>query len=154
MAKKAELERKKELAKHYYFQGDSQKTIATRVDVSEVTISKWVRLGEWEMKRAGANITRPELVNKLLMTVNTLIDSVSNSDDPHLIGSLPDKLSKFAAVIERLDKKANIVDQIETFMAFNKWMQARQVIDGEVSAELLKAINKFQDLYITENISK
>jgi transposase-like protein len=154
MAKKADLERKKELAKYYYMQGESQKTIAAKVDVSEVTISKWVKKDGLELKRAGSNITRPELVNKLLITINDLIDKAIESKDAMQLAGLPDKLSKFAAVIEKLDKKANIVDAIEVFMAFNKWMQSRQNIDEEITAELQKAINKYQDLYITENISK
>ena len=37
-----------------------------------------------------------------------------------LIAGLGDKLAKLSAVIEKLDKKANVVDAIEVFMAFSK----------------------------------
>ena len=154
MSTKQELEKKKEFARILYLQGDAQKSIAEKVGVSAVTMSKWAELGNWAATKAAANITRPELVNKLLSAVNKLLDQVSDSDDPAVLAGLSDKLSKFASVIEKLDKKANIVDAIEVFMAFGKWIQYRQSFDSEVTPELVKAINKFQDLYISEHLTR
>ncbi len=39
-------------------------------------------------------------------------------------------------MIEKLDKKANVVDVIEVFMAFSKWIEYRSTIDPEVTPEL------------------
>jgi len=103
-------------------------------------------------KRAAKNVTRPELVNKLLLTIDTLITQVNESNDPALVAGLGDKLAKLSAVIEKLDKKANVVDVIEVFMAFSKWIEYRSTIDPEVTPELVRAINKYQDLYITEQM--
>jgi hypothetical protein len=61
-------------------------------------------------------------------------------------------IAKLSAVIEKLDKKANVVDVIEVFMAFSKWIEYRSTIDPEVTPELVRAINKYQDLYITEQM--
>lgn len=146
--------KKKEIARVLFMQGELQKNIAETVGVSEKTISTWIKDNNWGNIKAAANITRPELVNKLLSTINKLLDHVAATDDPILLSGLSDKLAKFAAVIEKLDKKANIVDAIDVFMAFNKWLQYRQSFDSEITPELLKAINKFQDLYISEHISK
>jgi hypothetical protein len=154
MSNKKDLENKKEFARILFNQGEPQTAIAEKTRVSKVTVNKWVKEGNWEEKRAASNITRPELVNKLLVAINKLLDQVANSDDPATMASLSDKLSKFASAIEKLDKKANVVDAIEVFMAFNKWIQFRQSFDPELTPELVKAINKFQDLYITEQISK
>jgi len=151
---KLELCQKKELARMYYMNGDSQKNIAETVKVSVQTLSKWVELGDWAKKRAAQNITRPELVNKLLMTINTLIEQVNESEDPNLIAGLGDKLSKLSTTIEKLDKKASVVDAIEVFMAFGKWLQYRTTFDDEITPELLKAVNKYQDLYISELVSR
>ena len=76
------------------------------------------------------------------------------SDDPELIAGLGDKLSKLSSVIEKLDKKANVVDAIEVFMAFSKWLEFRSQTDPEVTPELIKAINKYQDKYIIESMGK
>ncbi len=153
MAKK-NYESLKEIAKSLYMSGMQQKEIADRIGVSAVTVNKWVNEGGWKEFRAAKNITRPELVNKLLVAINKLLDQVAESDDPVALAGLSDKLAKFASVIEKLDKKANVVDAIEVFMAFNKWIQYRQTFDSELTPELIKAINKYQDIYITEQISK
>lgn len=153
-ATKKELEQKKELARMYYMNGDIQKVIAEKVGVSEQTISSWVDKEGWAARRAGVNVTRPELINKSLAALNKILDQVYQSDDIEMISALPDKLSKFASAIEKLDKKANIVSTIDVFMAFSKWIQYRASFDPEVTPELIRAINKYQDMYINEHITK
>lgn len=149
---KAEIEKKKSLARSLFLSGMEQTEIAEKVDVSRVTISKWCTADGWKEARAAKNVTRTELVNKLLLTIDTLITQVNESNDPALVAGLGDKLAKLSAVIEKLDKKANVVDVIEVFMAFSKWIEYHSTIDPEVTPELVRAINKYQDLYITEQM--
>lgn len=149
---KADTEKKKSLARSLYLAGMEQTEIAEKVDVSRVTISKWCNADGWKEARAAKSVTRPELVNKLLLTIDTLITQVNASNDATLIAGLGDKLAKLSAVIEKLDKKANVVDAIEVFMAFSKWIEFRSAVYPEVTPELIKAINKYQDLYITEQM--
>lgn len=149
---KADLQKKKELARTLYLSGMGQNEIADKVDISRVTISKWANTEGWKEARAAKSITRPELVNKLLLTIDTLITQVNQSEDPQLIAGLGDKLAKLSAVIEKLDKKANVVDVIEVFMAFSKWLEYRSQTDPELTPELIKAFNRYQDLYITEQM--
>lgn len=152
MATKKELETKKELARMYYMNGDTQKTIAAKVEVSEQTVGKWAEKEGWAERRAGINITRPELVNKSLMALNRILDQVYSSDDVELVAALPDKLAKFASAIEKLDRKANIVSAIDVFTAFYRWLQTRAAFDAEIKPELLTAISRYQDLYVNEHI--
>lgn len=149
---RSEIEKKKSLARTLYLSGLEQQEIAEKVDVSRVTISKWCTSEGWKEARAAKNVTRPELVNKLLLAIDTLITQVNQSNDPVLMASLGDKLSKLASVIEKLDKKANVVDVIEVFMAFSKWLEYRSQTDEALTPELLRAFNKYQDLYITEQM--
>lgn len=149
---KAETEKKKSLARSLYLAGMEQNEIADKVEVSRVTVSKWCNAGGWKEARAAKNVTRPELVNKLLLTIDKLITEVNESEDPSLIAGLGDKLAKLSSVIEKLDKKANVVDAIEVFMAFSKWLEYRATIDPSVTPELIKTINKFQDMYLTEQM--
>ena len=150
---KSEIENKKQLGRSLYMSGMEQQEIAERLGVSRVTISNWCTKEGWKEARAAKNITRPELVNKLLLTIDQLITSVNQSEDPTLIGSLADKLSKLSAVVEKLDKKANVVDAIEVFMAFNKWLQYNSEFDPEITPELIKAINKYQNKFLMEKMS-
>ena len=65
---------------------------------------------------------------------------------------LGDGLTKLSSAIKSLDKKANVVDTVEVFIAFSKWLEYRATIDTTVTPELLKTINKFQDMYLTEQV--
>lgn len=148
MSTKKELEDKKDYARLLYMQGEQQKTIAEKAGVSPQTVTKWVNTGNWSEQRAAQNITRPELVNKLLRTVDKMIEAVNTSEDPDAANGLGDKLAKFAATIEKLDKHTSIVDVIEVFMAFGKWLQYQARFDEEITPELLKTINKYHNQYI------
>lgn len=148
MITKKELEDKKDYARLLYMQGEQQKVIAEKVGVSAQTITKWVNVGGWVEQRAAQNITRPELVNKLLRTVDKIIEAVNDSDDPDAANGLGDKLAKFAATIEKLDKHTSVVDVIEVFMAFSKWLQFQAEFDEDITPELLKTINKYHNQYI------
>lgn len=145
---KAESENKKALGRTLFLSGMELTEIAERISVSRQTVSKWANGEGWKEARAAKNITRPELVNKLLLTIDKLITSVNESDDPTLIAGLGDRLAKLSSVIEKLDKKANVVDAIEVFMAFNRWIQDQACYDPEITPELIKAINKYQNLFL------
>ena len=150
MKTRKELEEKKEYARLLFMQGDTQKNIEKKTGISAVTINRWVADGGWQEARAATNITRPELVNKLLHTINRLIEQVNESEDPEAMNSLGDKLAKLSTTIERLDKKASVVDVIEVFMAFSKWLQFQAQFDDEITPELIKTINKYHNRYINE----
>lgn len=146
-------ETKKNLARSLYLSGMELQEIAEQVGVSRQSISKWCADGGWKEARAAKNISRPELVNKLLLAIDNLIAQVNASGDPEAIGTLADKLSKLSATIEKLDKKANVVDAIEVFMAFNRWIQDQASYDPEITPELIKAINKYQNKFLMEKMS-
>lgn len=151
--KKADLQRKKYIAHTLYMAGKEQQDIAEQIQISRVTISKWVNQEGWKEQRAAKNITRSEIVNKLLNSIDKLVSQVNDSNDPDKMAGLGDRLAKMAAVIEKLDKKANVVDAIEVFMAFSNWMQFRAQTDSNITPELLKTFNYYQDLFISEKMS-
>ncbi|WP_304721775.1 terminase [uncultured Alistipes sp.] len=146
-------EDKKEFARVLYMSGEQQNIIAEKVGVSKQTVNRWVAEGSWDKLRAAKNVTRPELINKVLRTIDKLLEKVLESEDDKDFDGLGDKLAKLAAVIEKFDKKANVVDAIEVFLAVSKWLQRRAQTDEELTPELLKAINRYQDLYVSELLS-
>lgn len=154
MPTKKEREQQREHARLLYMQGEPQKSIAEKVGVSAQTITKWVAEGGWEQARAAANITRPELVNKILNSINVLLEDLAADPSPEKTAASADKLVKFAATVERLDKKTSVVDVIEVFMAFSKWLQYRMSFDPNVTPELLKTINHYHDLFISEKLKE
>ena len=146
-------ETKKQLARSLYLSGMDMTEIAEQVGVSRQTLSKWANNEAWKEARAAKNISRPELVNKLLLAIDNLIEQVNASGDPEAIGTLADKLSKLSSTIEKLDKKANVIDAIEVFMAFNRWIQDQACYDPEITPELIKAINKYQNKFLMEKMT-
>lgn len=144
----------REHARLLFMQGEPQKFIAEKVGVSAQTITKWVNDGDWQAARSAANITRPELVNKILKSIDVLVEDLVNEPSPEKTAAAADKLVKFAATIERLDKKTSVVDIIEVFMAFSKWLQYRMSFDPNVTPELIQTINKYHDLFISEQLQK
>jgi len=151
--KKSEIENKKSLARTLFLNGLEQTEIAEKIGVNKNTVSKWCVSESWKEQRAATQITRPELVNKLLTTIDIMLTQIQESNNTDLIASVPDKLAKLAAVIQKLDKKANTVDAIEVFMAFSRWLEFRSTTDPEVTPELIKAFNKYQDKYIMYKLS-
>ena len=144
----------KEMAKLYYMQNMLQKEICEKVGISAVTLKKWKELDKWEEKRAASNITRPELVNKILKNISNILDEALEKGKEANLSSLADKLTKLASAVEKLDKKNTVINDIETFTSFNTWLQSRLSIDNELTTELIKDINKFQDLYVHERLNK
>jgi DNA-binding XRE family transcriptional regulator len=151
MATKRELFQKKELARMYYMSGEPQKGVALKVGVTEQTVGKWAKEESWAIKRASINISRPELVNKTLLLINSLLDKVNESENPlEEFGAVADRISKLAATVEKLDKKTNLVTVMEVCSSFEKWLVVRSKLDKEVTSEFIIKVNEYQQLYIDD----
>lgn len=153
MAKK-DLDNKKELARILYMSGAPQQEIADKVGVSRVTVNRWVGEGSWKEQRAAKAVTRPELINKLLHSIDRMLEQATQSQGPEALAGLGDKLAKVASAIDKLDKKANVVDTIEVCIAFGRWVEHRVGTDKELTPELAKLINRLQDTYINEQFNR
>ena len=150
MGTKKDNENKRELAKMLYVGGSEVADIAERVGVSRQSVSAWINKNGWKELRAARSITRPELVNKLLVTINNLIEDVNTGDDPASVSGLADKLVKLSSVIERLDKKANIVQTVDVFMAFSDWVEYQAKSDPEVTVAFMKVLNRLHNEFLLE----
>ena len=142
--RKNQLDKERELARLYYFQGDSQKAIAERIGVSAQTINKWVKDGGWEELRAAKTISRKELVIKMLQKINERLESENWTAD---------EIIKAAKAVKTLDQDTNVVTIMEVFASFGNWLAARMQIDPELTPETVHVITKYQDIYISEMMS-
>jgi uncharacterized protein YjcR len=152
--KKKEIENKKELARLYYMQGESQRGIAIKLGITEQSLSRWAKEEKWQLKRASINITRPELINKTLLLINSILDKVNESKDPMSeMEGAADKISKLAATIEKLDKKTNLVTVMEVCSSFERYLVNRSKYDKEVTKDFIVKVNEYQQYYI-DNFSE
>lgn len=143
-----------ELAKILFMNNESMQAIAEKVGYSRVTISKWADEDKWREIRAARNVTRPELVNKLLQQIDNLLEAAISGDNPDSdTAGLADKLSKLASIVSKLDKEASVVDSMEVFMRFNTWLNSRSSVDKDVTTALKQAINRYQDFFVNEQMS-
>lgn len=152
MTKKA-IEEKKEYARILYMGGENQLSIAEKTGISRQTVGKWIQAEGWDKKRAAASITRPELVNNILQAIANELDALNAEKDPVKVASAGDRLSKLAATLEKLDKKANVVDCIESFMGFSRYLQGKAETDAALTVEFVKSVNRYQDMYINYLLS-
>lgn len=145
MAKQKSLEQsqRQELARMYFMQGLTQKDIADKVGVSRNTICSWIKDGKWDTLRAATTVSRKELVTKMLQQIDDKLQSGQWTAD---------EICKAANAVEKLDKQTNIITIIEVFSAFNKWLVSRMQVDSELTPELVKVINKYQDTFIGEKL--
>lgn len=152
MTKKA-IEEKKEYARILYMNGENQTSIAEKTGMSRQTVNKWVNEEGWDKKRAASSITRTELVNNILSVIANELEALNNETDPLKKVSAGDRLSKLAATVEKLDKKANVVDCIESFTAFSHYLQSKAETDIQITVELIKLVNYYQDQFINTLLS-
>ena len=144
MASKKELEKTKELARLYYLNGDTQKLVAEKVGVSRVTVNKWVSDGGWDALRTAKSITRKELVAKIMKKADEKLENGDMSAD---------EMAKLAASIEKIDKRTSATTIIEVLTSYNNWLAARTQIDKELTVDFLKMTNRYQDIFIAEQVS-
>ncbi len=142
---KKDLEKSKELARMYYLNGDTQKLVAEKVGYSRVTINKWVAEGGWDAMRVAKTITRKEIVTKMMQEANKKLEE----------GKLTfDEMSKLAASIDKIDRQTNAITIYEVMTAYNEWLVARMGVDKELTAELVRVMNYYQDVFLSEHVSK
>lgn len=141
---KKELEKTKELARLYYLSGDTQKLVAEKVGVSRVTVNKWVGEGSWDALRTAKSITRKELVAKIMRKADERLESGEMTAD---------EMAKLASSIEKIDKRTNATTIIEVLTSYNNWLVARTQTDKELTVDFLKATNRYQDMFIAEQVS-
>lgn len=140
---KKELSIKKELARLYYYNNETQKAIAEKIGVSCVTVNKWVKEEEWEAKRAAKFITRQELVAKILKNINDKLESGKWTAD---------EMIKATTAIEKLDKQTNVVTVMEVFTKFDNWLVSRMQFGTELTPELVNQIHRYHDLFISDQL--
>lgn len=150
--KKKDIENKKQLGFLLYMAGEEQKMIAEHLNITQKTISQWATSDKWKEKRSAATVTRDELVNKTLQAIGNMLDSALEAGDKNY-SAISNALVQMANTIEKLDKKNNVVQEMEAYSKFNKFLMVQMQHNKEITPELVKKVNKFQIDYINTRIN-
>jgi uncharacterized protein YjcR len=116
------LDKKKQLAERLYVQTDlTQKQIAEDLKVSEKTMSKWAKDGNWAQLRAASTTGTANLITALLEENQAIADEARDAKR-RMTSKEADIINKNANTIEKLEKKVSLVMNIEVFTNYNKWL--------------------------------
>lgn len=138
------LQQKKDWAKLLYLKENiTQKEIATRVGVTEKTLSKWVNEGKWDMLKSSVIITKSEELQRIYMQINELNTAIFTRQPGQRFASNKeaDSLVKLTAAARSLETDASVADVIEVFKRFSNWLRS-------VDLETAKNLIVFQDAFI------
>jgi transposase len=139
MAKKTQ----KEIAYVLYMQtSKSQKEIAQQVGVSERTLSKWAREGEWELRKAAKEVTREEQIRNYLMQLKELNEEIQTRDTGkrYASPSESDTIKKITSAIRDLQKNVTLSDYIAVCEELLKYMLIK---DQDLAKALADSVNEF-----------
>lgn len=106
-----------------------QKTVAKRVGVSEVTLSKWAIAGNWKALKNRLLISKDEQLNALYEQLEALNETIRDSDTKHADTKQADILIKYTAAIRNLETDLAIADIVESGIRFIKFLQANGTIE-------------------------
>lgn len=119
------IKQKKELAEFIYTQNNlTQKEVAARVFVSENTLGKWVKAGNWDAIKTSITITRQEQLARLYNQVAALNKVIAERKEaPYASSKEADTLNKLAAAIDKMERDTGLADIVDVTKRFLDWMR-------------------------------
>ena len=137
------ISEKKEWAKLLYTREHiTQKEAASKVGVSEKTMSNWVRKESWDKLRQSIIVTTAEQLSRLYCQLDELNYSILAKDpgSRYANSTQADTLNKLASAARKLETEASIADIIEVSKRVIIWL--RQT-DFEKAKELCNYFDAF-----------
>ncbi|MBL7779940.1 MAG: DDE transposase family protein [Saprospiraceae bacterium] len=132
------IDQKKEFAKLLYVRERlTQKEVATRAEVSEQTMVKWVREYGWEKLRRSLLVTKQEQIARLYDQIESLNTEIG---DGYADSKQADVITKLTAAIRNMETEVNIGERVEVCMELCDY--TRQVAP-EKASELVTLCDSF-----------
>lgn len=124
----------------------TQKEIAGKVGVSEVTMSKWVKAEGWERMRQSLVLTKQKLLQQQYIYLEAIQAKIEEREKPnnHPNNKEADIISKLTASIRNLETEVSLAETITTFIEFGTWLRKVAPIDK------VKEFVELQDAYIRQ----
>lgn len=106
-----------------------QKVVATRVKVSERTMGKWVKEGNWKLLRKRLLLAKDNLINTYYEHLEHLNKKIEESKQGHGDTKQADIMIKYTAAIKNLETDLAIQDLVESGIRFIKHLQKKTTPD-------------------------
>ncbi|MDR2765326.1 MAG: DDE transposase family protein [Tannerella sp.] len=143
MATKKELEHKKELAKLLFLhEALTQKEIAARIGVSEVTLSKWANAGKWESYKVSITMTKEEQLKSLYRQFIEINNAISQKEEGKRFPSKPeaDTITQLTNAIEKMETDAGVSDIVSVSKKFLVWLRKFDLAKAQEIAPLFDGL--------------
>lgn len=136
---------KYEYAYLLYMQKVPQKEIAERVGVSQQTLVKWKDEGGWELKRVAKTVSRDNIINKVLLRINEMLDNGADFN--------ADEFSKAANQLSKLKQGCTVDDIADILTRFGDWVIEQSATDKTITTGFVQQLTKLQDKYLLNRIN-
>lgn len=144
---KKEASQKRDLAKMLFLHENlTQKEVAGRVGVSEVTISKWANADAWDGMKVSITITKEEQLKNLYRQLSAINDEIANRPNRRFATSAEaDLICKLANAIDKMETEIGLSDIVSVGKKFIDWLRRFDLKKAQEFALLY-------DSFIKENL--
>jgi transcriptional regulator with XRE-family HTH domain len=126
---------KKDFAKAIYLREHvTQKEIADRVGISQVTLSKWVNDGKWDDLKTAISITRNEQIGVLYTQLKAINDMIAAREKGQNFATPKeaDAILKLATSISKMEQEPGLMEAVsvaEEFLRFLRKIDPAKAIE-------------------------
>jgi transcriptional regulator with XRE-family HTH domain len=138
-------QKKQELAQLLYTRGGlTQKEIAGKVGVSEVTMSRWTNVGKWDLLKTTITATREEQLRRLYLQLSEYNTAIEAREKGKRFPNAKeaDAMNKIAATIEKLERETGAVDILNVSKKMLDWLRTFDLAKAQELSDLFDAFLK------------
>ena len=141
---KKEANQKRELAKMLFlYENITQKEIADRVRVSEVTMSKWSKADNWDSLKVSITITKEEQLKNLYRQLSAINQAISQRDNQKFATPAEaDTITKLANAISKMETDIGVSDMISVAKKFVTWVRTFDLVKAQELTSLFDSFIK------------
>lgn len=124
----------------------TQKEIAIKTEMSEVTISKWVKQGKWEDLRKTISVTREERMRSTINQLTELDNLIATREEKY---RFPDKNEsnirrRLVSDLAALENECGLTDVINVSIKLLEWVRGVEPLKAKEISQIFDAYIKDQ----------
>lgn len=124
----------------------TQKEIATRVGVSEVTVSKWAKADNWDALKLNLSVTREERMMSTIMQLTELDSAIAKQPEGfrYPTSKEADIRRKLVADLAALEVECGIKDIVNVSVKLLEWLRKFDLVKAQEVSDYFDAFIKEQ----------
>lgn len=135
---------RKDFAKNLYLneKGITQKEIAIRADVTEATVSKWIKEERWDMQRKSLFVTRDEQLAIMYNQLAAMNNAINERDEGKRFPNSKeaDAILKISSAINKMENDTGVAQKLSACKEFLIWLRSA---DAKKAMEFLPLFDAF-----------